>query len=279
VFLAERKEPVKGKTNFSETSLKYLNAHFHDDRCLVGKLQCVFGVRKTPGPRKQTDGDQATFSDDDVVASLLQAQDEEENESYSASLQHMHARAMDSMFPLQSGSSDSPSSIGTMGASSTASRKPRDERPPPKLNAQQAKGFIDEYIRTRISQFPFVLLAPNGPSLKKRPFLSLAILCVMTSEKPRLSQHLEREFRRVLGDAAISGTRTSPRKTLDLLQGLLVYLAFYPIHIEPKSGRVHRLVKMAADIIDELQSEDFGDVDESLEYMRTFIGCYVVSST
>jgi len=64
--------------------------------------------------------------------------------------------------------------------------------------------------------------------LQNHPFLVLAILSAMSIETLSLHQRLDAEFRKVLGQYVIA----QGQKSLDFLQGLLVYIAWL-VEISP----------------------------------------------
>ena len=103
-------------------------------------------------------------------------------------------------------------------------------------NLQDAisKGFITlgqagdaiELFRSRQSAFPFVVIPPNlslDSLRRQRPFLFLAILCCGTEPSFKLQQHIELELRENLSRRVL----VNGEKSLDLLQGILVYLTWY----------------------------------------------------
>ena len=94
------------------------------------------------------------------------------------------------------------------------------------ISEELARNLLDRYRTHGISQFPFVVLPANAPLdavRKKSPFVFLAIVATMIYDDPLLQYQLgdelcQRAFQRVF---------TGTNKTLDLLQGLLVYTAWY----------------------------------------------------
>jgi hypothetical protein len=73
--------------------------------------------------------------------------------------------------------------------------------------------------------FPFVVV-PEDATIKSlsrnSPFLLLAMLCAASAKDIQLVYQLDHEFKRVLSEKIIC----EGRKSLDFLQGLLVYLAW-----------------------------------------------------
>lgn len=212
-----------------------------------------------------------------MIATLLEAQNEAESEDTLSAWSNMHARAIDSMFAMNLNST-SPSAPTLAGTSTTSRRRSKDASPPARLSPQQEKLYLDEFMQHRASHFPFLSLPPLGQPLSSRPFLSLAILCLMASSVPELSKRLKREFLRVLGEVATGGARTL-RRSLDILQGLCAYLAWYPLHLEPRSGCVNRLIRMAVELLEEVKADELvRGSDEWFEYVSCAMGCYVLDS-
>ena len=93
------------------------------------------------------------------------------------------------------------------------------------LSVNEAEELIHIY-RTESQGFPFVYLAPDLPleTLRhERPFLLLAVLESACIDNPALQAKLDKELRESLGTMVIVDGQLS----LDLLEGLLVYLAWY----------------------------------------------------
>lgn len=81
-----------------------------------------------------------------------------------------------------------------------------------------------KYFKSKAQAFPFVLCPEEGVDnlRRERPFLLLAILTFAQGKNTRLQQALEHELKEGLGRRLIM----NGEKSLDLLQGLLVYLAW-----------------------------------------------------
>lgn len=88
----------------------------------------------------------------------------------------------------------------------------------------QAEEFV-RYFQSRASNFPFVLVPPkmNLDSLRReRPFFLLAILSFSAHKNEKLQDRLEIELRESLSRRII----VNCEKSIDILQGVLVYLAW-----------------------------------------------------
>jgi hypothetical protein len=106
--------------------------------------------------------------------------------------------------------------------------------------AEQAIGFY----KTKAANFPFVLIPPNMSldSLRReRPFLLLCILTYTAALNAKLQSQLDLEVRETLSRKVVVNGETS----LDLLQGILVYLAWYHYYFNPEKQQVYQLSSMA----------------------------------
>jgi hypothetical protein len=80
-------------------------------------------------------------------------------------------------------------------------------------------------FRNKAQFFPFVeipLEATVSSLARHSPFLLLAILTVASSPDPKLHHQIDHEFRRILSSKVI----IEGQKSLDYLQGMLVYIAW-----------------------------------------------------
>lgn len=144
------------------------------------------------------------------------------------------------------------------------------------------KGIIsvhdaEELVRTfqtDYTGFPFVLLPylTMDSFRRERPFLLLSVLAITSRKQLELQEPLEREFREVLSTRVI----VEGAKDLDLLQGLLIYLAWYHFHFKLKGGPINILVQIAVAMTIEL---DLGNPAQfAAEAKRAFVGIYYLSS-
>lgn len=160
--------------------------------------------------------------------------------------------------------------------------------------------------------FPFVVI-PEDASIKSlsrnSPFLLLAMLCAASAKDIQLVYQLDHEFKRVLSEKVIC----EGRRSLDFLQGLLVYIAWlvvrnnrrfrltlnrYPCHLRPKNRQAFMYINLALSILDDLGigrreiftiglcldnveyeglQDDFGCFTKAAQ--RAYLGCYYLSST
>ncbi|EDO03880.1 hypothetical protein SS1G_06361 [Sclerotinia sclerotiorum 1980 UF-70] len=162
-----------------------------------------------------------------------------------------------------------------------------------KLTLSQATHLLNSYI-PKLPFFPFVTLPANPtiPTLSQQsPFLLLAILTTAAIPHPYLHHQLDQEFRRVLSLKLI----VNSQKSLDYLLGLLVYIAWYPMHTKPKSNPCFTYMNLANSLAVDLgldkaepQTNIFGEFDLkglvrsdgrwTTEAKRAYMGCYVLCS-
>lgn len=95
---------------------------------------------------------------------------------------------------------------------------------PRKVTLDQAEKLLSSF-RRMAAYFPFVQIPAesNVPSLSRTsPFLLLAILTTASIREPALYHQMDHEFKRILSSKVI----VEGRKSLDFLEGLLVYIAW-----------------------------------------------------
>ncbi|TGO35324.1 hypothetical protein BHYA_0162g00120 [Botrytis hyacinthi] len=162
-----------------------------------------------------------------------------------------------------------------------------------KLTLSQATHLLDSYI-PKLPFFPFVTL-PANPTIRtlshQSPFLLLAILTTAATPHPYLHHQLDQEFRRVLSLKLI----VESQKSLDYLLGLLVYIAWYPVHTKPQYNPCFTYMNLANSLaldlgLDQAEPQtalfrEFdlkGLVDSdgawTTEARKAYMGCYVLGS-
>ncbi|KAH7348525.1 hypothetical protein BKA65DRAFT_398517, partial [Rhexocercosporidium sp. MPI-PUGE-AT-0058] len=162
-----------------------------------------------------------------------------------------------------------------------------------KVTLKQAEDLLQTY-RAKASFFPFVKIAPEAtvPSLSRTsPFLLLAILTSASIQDPLLHHQINHEFRRVLSSQVL----LQGQRSLDFLQGLLVYIAWYPAHVNPRDTTSFMYMNLAISLLIDLgldqetpsanksdaavTSTDLVEGDHFTEAARrTYLGCYYMSS-
>ncbi|KAI4150897.1 MAG: hypothetical protein LQ340_003822 [Diploschistes diacapsis] len=167
------------------------------------------------------------------------------------------------------------------------------------LTVQEAEELLRVYQDVS-RDYPFIYIDPTT-SLEtirwEKPFLLLSVL-VMTSQRARsLQVLLERELRDLLSMKVIVEGELS----LDLLQGLLVYLAWYHQNFRPCRQQLYQLTQLAVSMVIDLEigrpsGEKTGfvlhpvraclackkdtavPITSESEAKRTFIGAYYLTS-
>jgi hypothetical protein len=162
-------------------------------------------------------------SSDDILGDVLRsAKTATPNNGDRVLLERFHGLVLDAAFP------------GSDGYTKDANSSPASDFDPlqlseraqslPRLESREAEQMLIRFEKLNY-QFPFVVLPEQwsyGTMFQERPFLSLGIFSVMSSTNLTLQRRLVQSFLKVLGERLI----VNGEKSLDLLQGLLVYLAW-----------------------------------------------------
>lgn len=139
--------------------------------------------------------------------------------------------------------------------------------------------LVDSFHRM-VDYFPFVMLPRDAPvrdSILQRPVLMFAVLTVASYDSALLQFTLSREFRKIVMVKVMNG-----EKSLDLLQGLLVFIAWHHHYMDPQGVSMHMLLQMcigmASDLgLDRLPSSYHRDDPRDRECKRAYLGCYYLS--
>jgi hypothetical protein len=156
----------------------------------------------------------------------------------------------------------------------------------------EADALLDVY-RTMSRSFPFVPLAPNISAREletTKPMLLLAILTVASWKDHRRQIALDEIYRKELAHRTI----IRPRKTLSLLQSILVYLSRYHFVFSHKTQQLYSLMHLAVGMAFDMGLHQRNKrsvmeipgrppppptpLEEQREQQRTFLGCYYLSS-
>ncbi|KAK4447489.1 hypothetical protein QBC34DRAFT_409524 [Podospora aff. communis PSN243] len=137
-----------------------------------------------------------------------------------------------------------------------------------------------------LPNFPCVVLPPESTVsdlARERPFVLLAVLAVASSTRTLQGHSLyDEEFRKILGLKFVAGGERS----VELLEGLVVYVAWYPFHLRPKNKQAFQYIRMAVDIISDLELDqecDSDDIDipptpERMDQIRLYLATYFMVS-
>ncbi|KAI0130178.1 hypothetical protein BJ170DRAFT_304961 [Xylariales sp. AK1849] len=272
-------------------------------RCSDFKRECVFRT----GPRTRRPkvakgnaelppppGPSQTFSIDFSMPA------DEEPGTRLDEIREQHERYIDELFPSSAeeeeesstmssvaGPAFSFSNLNTPGSSVSGHSRPMGSLGiKPQFNLGSAEKLLHTF-RAMLLSCPCIVLdeAVDVRSMARdSPFVLLAILA-STSCSTSLQGHslYDEEFRKVLGLKFVTGGERS----LELLQGILVYCAWYPFHLRPKHRQAFQYLKMAAEIAHDLeldQEQTFASqfntalTPEDFAGFRAFLACYYLAS-
>ncbi|RDH27187.1 hypothetical protein BDQ94DRAFT_185145 [Aspergillus welwitschiae] len=122
------------------------------------------------------------------------------------------------------------------------------------LNMNEAEELLLQFRQQR-AYFPFIEVpevTTAASMAASQPFLLLAILTVSLTRKPLLQKRLDERFRRVLSERIIF----YGEKSMDYVQGLLVYMAWRPLHIRPLSRQGSQFMQILVTMIIDLKLTD-----------------------
>ncbi|KAF2111098.1 hypothetical protein BDV96DRAFT_614888 [Lophiotrema nucula] len=140
-----------------------------------------------------------------------------------------------------------------------------------------------ESYRNMVDFFPFVALPKETfcrDLLHQRPMLMFAVLTVASYDSALLQLTLSREFRKIVMVKIMNG-----EKNLDLLQGLLVFIAWHHHYMDPQAVSIHMLLQICTGIAGDLNLDNVPPSgpfrkEEALdrEAKRAYLGCYYLVS-
>ncbi|OCK86052.1 hypothetical protein K432DRAFT_285613 [Lepidopterella palustris CBS 459.81] len=150
------------------------------------------------------------------------------------------------------------------------------------ISIVQIELLLENY-RTMMDFFPFVTI-PNEEScrdmVKGRPMLTFAMIIAASFSNPSVQAALSHDFRWFAMAKVMNG-----EKSLDLLQSILVFLAWQHHYMDPKAASVYMLLQICVGLVVDLgidrdpaasqvqhpQDEQYGD------RRRAYLGCYYLS--
>jgi hypothetical protein len=138
-----------------------------------------------------------------------------------------------------------------------------------------------ESYRTMVDFFPFVSLPKETfcrDLLQQRPILMFSVLTAASYDSSLLQLTLSREFRKVVMVKIMNG-----EKSLDLLQGLLVFIAWHHHYTDTQAVSIHMLLQLCIGIagdlgLDSLPASHPTEDARNREAKRAYLGCYYLSS-
>jgi hypothetical protein len=144
--------------------------------------------------------------------------------------------------------------------------------------------LVDTY-RTMADYFPFVTLPKDCSCrdlLQQRPMLMFAVLTVASYDSVLLQLTLSREFRKVVTVKVMNG-----EKSLDLLEGLLIFIAWHHHYMDAQAVSIPMLLQICAGMAGDLGLDSLsmsarsplhrGDPRDR-EAKRAYLGCYYLAS-
>jgi hypothetical protein len=142
-----------------------------------------------------------------------------------------------------------------------------------------------ETYRHMVDFFPFVTLPKDSSCqelVQHRPILMFAVFVAASHDSPLLQQALSREFRKVVMVRIMNG-----EKSLDLLQGLLVFIAWHHHYMDAQAVSVPMLLQLCVGIASDLGLDRISTSALSPlhrqgvrdgEAKRAYLGCYYLAS-
>ncbi|KAL7965361.1 hypothetical protein HDV63DRAFT_387455 [Trichoderma sp. SZMC 28014] len=157
----------------------------------------------------------------------------------------------------------------------------------PQFNLDSAESLLTSFKRM-LPHFPCINLRSEDTVLSlatSRPFLLLAILAAASGSRTLQGHSLyDEEFRKVLGLKFVAGGERS----IELLQGTLIYCAWYPFHLRPKNKQAFQYLRMAGDMVCDMgldqelaelkRDSNSKMTKEQLDRIRTYVSWFYAAS-
>ncbi|KAF1951584.1 hypothetical protein CC80DRAFT_204263 [Byssothecium circinans] len=119
------------------------------------------------------------------------------------------------------------------------------------LSEVVASQLLDEYKASFVPDFPFVLVPPNvGATALRRsqPFLFLCIMAVASYRTPLTQRALSIKLKLQIASRVIERSH----KSLEILQGLLVYCGWYHFFYRPANQQLAILIQLCVAMVQDL---------------------------
>jgi hypothetical protein len=162
------------------------------------------------------------------------------------------------------------------------------------ITIEAANDLLQRFISTLCNYFPFVALPPwtTAETLRhESPFLFLSIIASASSSNFPLQRRLAKEIHKYVASKMI----VEGEKNMDLLQGILVHLAWYHFFLDQRKPRVSLFVQLCTLLVQDLGLDmhpheprtpaKYSGTDEvqssqrSLAEKRALLGTYYVSAS
>lgn len=124
--------------------------------------------------------------------------------------------------------------------------------------------MVQTYRLKAVQHFPFVVPPPSATleSLRRHhPFLLLGMLSAMTVHDCSIQRQLGEEVRLQIYNRIMLGFE----KSEDLLQGLLVHLAFYQYHLRPQRQQMLLITQLCVNLVYDLGLDDLRGFGRELQ--------------
>ncbi|KAK4145061.1 uncharacterized protein C8A04DRAFT_10993 [Dichotomopilus funicola] len=177
---------------------------------------------------------------------------------------------------------------GNNSRSSSSSRRPPKQRTlaslrlQPQFNLDSAGHLLESFREVMLDHLHCVVVREDetvSSMAKDRPFVLLAVLAAASGSRTMQGHSLyDEEFRKVLGLKFVAGGE----RTMELLQGLVVYMAWYPFHLRPKNRQSTQYLRMVVDIVNDLELDQNPGTDsmdaplscQRLDEIRLYLASY-----
>ncbi|EPS35096.1 hypothetical protein H072_11390 [Dactylellina haptotyla CBS 200.50] len=157
------------------------------------------------------------------------------------------------------------------------------------LGLATADRRLETFRQSFVNYFPFVVVPPTVSVEALRydnPFLFLCIMAVTSFEDPILQRRLGQEIKKQICDRLVMGHEVS----MDLLQGLLVFVAWYQYFCVPGKHQYFLMLQLCVNMCHELRLDlnekgkrgleeaQTQEKARNLAEMRALLGTYFLSS-
>ncbi|KAL3463728.1 hypothetical protein BJX64DRAFT_256771 [Aspergillus heterothallicus] len=251
-------------------------------RCTTYGYQCTYTPVRARNTRERPISTPEhvvceTQTDEDIVAHLCKAK----LPMYDGLTQvlDVHRRAFQDQMPQHSSLYRNATSIPTPEsidqASPTTGSSNHHVEPNLNINMKEAEKLLTLF-RKRKFYFPFIEIPETTSAASMaihQPFLLLSILTVASSRTPSLQQRTDERFRRVLSERVV----LRGEQSLDYVQGLLVYIAWFPLHLHPVRSQLFQYIRIANSMISDLELDSCYP-NPNTKSLDTCLGCFSLKS-
>ncbi|KAF2871406.1 hypothetical protein BDV95DRAFT_40118 [Massariosphaeria phaeospora] len=163
------------------------------------------------------------------------------------------------------------------------------------IDEAHASSLLTDFRESFVFSFPFVVIpASTDVNTLRRgwPFLFHSIMAIMTYKTPDVQQTIAEEFKSQIASRIIMGSH----KSLEILQGLLVYGAWYHFFYRPAKQQLAIILQLCVAMIQDLglskdlhdkkritdlnedQSGTYTTAQKSADSKRAFLGSYCLTT-